>query len=203
MDNYVLAQDRARQAFLRRNHDGFATRPGISGNTEEITFRFLGTKTTVGLKTGEIAFQWENKIWKADYSEAFSVYDWLCDSKPQATASGEFCPAHGLPGVYVAGSGLSMSPKCLAEAADQEPGLFSRACEALGGRRLYLGDMAYEIPVVPGLTMVLKFYHRDEEFPPSMTILWDKNTLEFVRYETIYYIAGALCQRLELAMSCL
>ncbi len=203
MDNYLLAQDRARQAFLQRDHHSFAKRPGICANAEKITFRFLGTNTAVSLKTGEITFQWENQRWKADYSEAFSVYDWLCDSKPQALASGEFCPAHSLPGVYVAGSGLSMSPKCLAEAADQRPELFSRACEALGGRKLHLGDIAYEIPVVPGLTMALKFYHRDEDFPPSVTILWDKNTLEFVRYETIYYIAGALCQRLELAMSCL
>lgn len=203
MDNYLVARDRARKDFLQRDHDSLDKKPGVHRNSEELTFLFLGTKATVNLKNGEITFQWENKIWEAGFSETVSVYDWLCDSKPQAIASGEFCPVHSLPGVYVRGSGLSMSPQSLAEAIDRKPEIFSKACEALGGRSLPLGDISYEIPVVPGLTMALKFYHRDEDFPPSLTILWDKNTLQFVRYETIYYIAGALCQRLEWIMGCL
>lgn len=203
MDNYLVARDRARADFLQRDHSSLDKKPGVRRDSEGLHFRFLGTMTTVNMQTGKITFQWEDKIWEADFSETVSVYDWLCDSKPQAIASGEFCPVYSLPGVYVGGSGLSMSPQKLAETIDREPDLFSGACEALGGRSLLFGDKSYEIPVLPGLTMALKFYHRDEDFPPSLTILWDKNTLQFVRYETIYYIAGALCQRLELVMSCL
>ena len=44
-----------------------------------------------------------------------------------------------------------------------------------------LGDMAYRLPVFPGLDMMLKFYHADEDFPPSLDLLWDKNTLQFLQ----------------------
>ena len=48
--------------------------------------------------------------------------------------------------------------------------------------------------------MQLKFYHSDEDFPPSVTLLWDENMLQFVYYETVFYIAGVLLRRLQEAM---
>jgi len=56
------------------------------------------------------------------------------------------------------------------------------------------------VPIFPDLSMQLKFYFADEEFPPSLTFLWDKNILDFVRYETVYYIAGVLRDRLMEAL---
>ena len=37
----------------------------------------------------------------------------------------------------------------------------------------------------------------DYEFPASLQLLWDTNTLDFVHYETTYYIAGHLLSRLR------
>ena len=62
------------------------------------------------------------------------------------------------------------------------------------------------LPVFPGVSMCLKFYFADEEFPPQLTFLWDKNMLQFVRYETVYYIAGCirerLLKRIDAGLSC-
>ena len=55
-----------------------------------------------------------------------------------------------------------------------------------------LGDMSFRFPVFDGLTVILKFYHSDEEFPASAILLWDSNTLQYIFYETVFYIAGFL-----------
>jgi hypothetical protein len=41
---------------------------------------------------------------------------------------------------------------------------------------------------------MLKFYHSDEDFPAGLTFLWDENTLQFIHYETVFYIAGFLAR---------
>ena len=47
----------------------------------------------------------------------------------------------------------------------------------------------------------MKFYHSDEEFPASITLLWDENTLQYMYYETVFYVAGFLiheiCKEME------
>ena len=98
--------------------------------------------------------------------------------------------------ITVGGSGLVMSGGAQAKRIDAEPHRVRAACHAIGGREVALGDLGFEIPVFPGVAMCLKFYFGDEEFPPQLTFLWDKNMLQFVRYETVYYIAGCVQKRL-------
>ena len=45
--------------------------------------------------------------------------------------------------------------------------------------------------------MQLRFWHADEDFPPSLDLLWDRNTLQFLRYETTWFAAGVLRRRLR------
>jgi hypothetical protein len=55
-----------------------------------------------------------------------------------------------------------------------------------------MGDIGYQFPVFAELSVILKFYHADEDFPASVTLLWDENMLQFAFYETVFYIAGFL-----------
>ena len=89
----------------------------------------------------------------------------------------------------------------LEERIEKDPEGFRRACESLGGEKTGAGDMGYRLHIFPDLCMELKFYFADEDFPPQLTFLWDKNILQFVRYETVYYIAGCLCRLLKERMS--
>ncbi len=133
----------------------------------------------------------------ADFCESLTIFDWLCDRKEGAQAAREFCPVSSLPGVLVSGNGLVMNLAELAARIDRDPDAFCAACEAMGGKPTGAGDLGFEIMAFPDLPMQIKFYHSDEEFPASMTLLWDKNTLEFIRYETVYYLAGCLRKRLD------
>ena len=52
------------------------------------------------------------------------------------------------------------------------------------------------IPVFPFLPLYVQYWRGDEEFPPQLTLLWDKNTTQFLHYETVYYLTGFLLERL-------
>ena len=47
------------------------------------------------------------------------------------------------------------------------------------------------------LEMALFFWAGDEEFAPRMRFLWDENSLQYLRYETMHYLLGVLRQRLK------
>ena len=41
-----------------------------------------------------------------------------------------------------------------------------------------------------------QFWEGDEEFAPKIMILWYKKALDFMHFETLYYVIGLLLQRL-------
>lgn len=162
---------------------------------------FLGSPARIDCATG-IAYSQNGNNWeKCGFSSGLSIYDYVCDRKSGAKAAHSYCPVGSLPGVFVGGSGLSMEPKKLAQRIEKNKEAFQKACLAMGGKEIKMGDMGYALPVFPDLSVLLKFYFGDADFPPSLTFLWDKSMLQFVRYETVYYIAGALVEKLESQMN--
>ena len=192
MNNYEKMQRDAAVRFTSYAAEKMAAKPGITADGKYLTTFFFGACVKVCMATGAVTMDGE----PAGFSASLAVYDWLCDGKPDAVAADEFAPVNSLPGVYVRGSGLSMEFPALAQAIEENPTGFRNACIRMGGRAVELGDMGFQIPVFPGLSMQLKFYYSDDEFPPALTFLWDKHMLDFVRYETIYYICGVLGERL-------
>lgn len=197
MDNYLLARERARSYFCEYARTHPVGRPQAAVQEGAFCFPFLGAQTRVRQSDGEVTFSWAfGPDWQGNFEETLSVYDWLTHD-PDAKAAGAFCPVYALPGVLVRGSGLSMEDQTLSRLADGAPDAFAAACRGLGGVPVELGDLAFQIPIFPGLDLLLKFYHGDEEFPPQMTYLWDRNSLCFLRYETVYYVSGCLSGRLR------
>lgn len=200
MDNYAVARDRAREYFLQYDQTKIFLRAGVREEGAWFILRFLGADYRIERKTGRIEGSDDGfaTVWEASFEEALSIYDRLCDGKPGARAADEFCPVHSLPGVLLGGSGgLTMNGGTLPVQIDKNPEAFRSAAEALGGAAIAMGDIGYRLQVFPDLPMLLKFYHSDEDFPAQLVFLWDRNTLDFVRYETVYYIAGCLISRLR------
>ncbi len=188
MNNYEKMLEAARVRFLDYDISQIAKRPGVTDEGECLTTRFLGETVTIRKADGHIFLNGR----PAGFGEGLTIYDWLCDAKPDAAASYDFCPVSSLPGVLVRGSGLVMNCDALAAKIHQKPAAFAAAVEKMGGKMLPLGDLGCQIMAFPDLPVQIKFYHADEEFPPSLTLLWDKNILQFIRYETVYYLAGCL-----------
>lgn len=187
----------ARQHFLEYDPAVLAGRPGVTDGGDYLTTCFFGQQARICKADGVITL--DGKL--ANFGEGLSLYDWLCDGRPDAVASGEYCAVGSLPGVLVSGSGLVMSADGLAAKIHGVPERFHAACARLDAAPIPMGDIGYCVPIFPGISVCLKFYFADEEFPPQLTFLWDKNILQFVRYETVYYIAGCLTTRLTALMN--
>ena len=72
-----------------------------------------------------------------------------------------------------------------------------RACRALHGIPQPKGDVAYQLALFPFLPVLLRFWDADEDFPASLQVLLDKNTLNFIHYETLMYALSHLMRRLR------
>ena len=197
MNNYDRMLLSAQQRFLEYDPHLLAIRPGVEDRANHFSTRFLGQQACIFKDNGCVTLDGE----MADFIQTLSILDWLCDGKPDAVASEAYCPVASLPGVYVGGSGLSMEMPSLADAIHVAPDVFRNASQTMGATEEKLGDLGAKLEIFPGLTMCLKFYFGDEEFAPQLTLLWDRNMLHFVRYETIYYIDGCLQKRLLALMN--
>lgn len=193
MNNYEIMLNAARLHFLEYDPLALTGKPGVTDGGEYISTCFLGQQVQINKSDGSIFLDGR----PADFSQGLSLYDWLCDGSPDAAAAGEYCTVGSLPGVLVSGNGLVMSADALAEKIHAFPARFHAACARLDAQPIAMGDIGCCIPIFPGVSVCLKFYFGDEEFPPQLTFLWDKNILQFVRYETVYYIAGCLEKRLR------
>ena len=88
-----------------------------------------------------------------------------------------------------------------AERFEENPEGFRRACENLGGHPFPQGDIAYVLPLFDGLPVLVQLWFGDEEFPANLRFLWDENTPDYIRYETMWYAKGMLLKRLEEEMT--
>ena len=124
-----------------------------------------------------------------------TIYDILCDSKPDARVSGRFQNAWNQRNVSSAPNGSLFQSS--ADFFSGKCALLSAACERLGGERVSTGDVGFDIPVFNEIKMRMLFWDADDEFPASMNLQWDEHILDFMRYETTFYAAGFILNRLR------
>ena len=195
-DNYAITTARAAQLFLGYDSAAMAEKFDLPLDEEFLYITFVAAPYRVSRKTGLVErLDGENSA-PAGFNESLTIYDVLCDSKPGCRLSGRYCRVNSLPGVaQTAGLGNDLFDS-YAGRFDRDPAALARACEALGGAPLSGADVGYTLPLFPFLPVQLRFWRSDEEFPPSLQLLWDEHTLQFMRYETTYYAAGHLFDRL-------
>lgn len=195
MDNYEIARDRAQAYFLNFDQDSIICRWRLDHDESFLYVEFLGNSYAVCRKTGMITRRHDGM--QAGFSEALSIFDFLCHSEEAQFPAGSFAPVNSLPGAPKAGGVETNFHASTAKALDQDPEGFRQACLALGGTPVDMGDIGYRFSVFGQLELILKFYRSDEDFPASITLLWDKNTLQYIFYETTFYVAGFLLQTIQ------
>ena len=140
----------------------------------------------------ETAVRKLNEGEQAEFEEVLSIFDLLCHAGTGKCMSGRFASVNSLKGRgAVVGVGTAFHGKAAAT-FDRDPEGFKKACLESGGTEISLGDVGFSFPLFGELTVQLKFYRADEDFPASVTLLWDENLLRYVYYETVFYMAGFL-----------
>ena len=191
-DNYQLSRTRAQAYFLGFDQQAILDAWNLQYDEQYLYAAFLGNPHRICRKTGCV-FRPDGQ--EAGFEEALSIFDLLCHESPCKTLSGIFAPVNSLKGRPPIGVGTDFHSEA-ANCFDRQQDAFQAACLALGGTAIPLGDLGFSFPVFRELTVRLKFYGSDEDFPASVVLLWDENTLQYIYYETVFYIAGFLLHRI-------
>ena len=194
MDNYKISRDRAQRYFLGFDQKKLLNAWRLQHDESLIYLDFLGKSYRICRKTGTVYRVRDGQ--QADFNVVLSIFDLLCHENGQKVVTGRYAPVNSLKGAAAVGVGTDFYGK-FAEKIDGDPERFRLACLRCGAEPVQMGDIGFRFPVFGKLDVILKFYHSDEDFPASVTLLWEENMLRFVHYETVFYIAGALLRQLE------
>lgn len=194
-DNYQIQAQQAKQCFLRYDQQEIIARCQLRYDDAYLYTTFLHQNYRICRKSGNMQRQ-QGDAWidGNSFGEVMTLLDWLCDSKPHRFLSGQWVNAHGFH------RNLQEKEDGNALFFDAHPEAFEKACRALGGVKREGGDISYTIELMDGFSVWLRLWHGDEEFPPQLSCLWDKNMTMYIRYETSWYVLGLLMQRLREAM---
>lgn len=83
------------------------------------------------------------------------------------------------------------------ECAPQELDL---AAEKLGGKKIDLGDLAYEFTALPLLPLVLSFWKGEEEIPSSANLLFDASVEDFLPLDLLWAVSAYVVNALSLVL---
>ena len=160
----------------------------------------LGRAYRIDRRSGQVSWSDDGFLTstEADYNAAMTLYDVLCCSQPDCRLAHTWVNVRSLARVqggtlekssdFFQGAGRIFSGK--AEA-------LARSCQALQGKKLDQGDVAYQLDLLPFLPLQLVFWEADEDFPASLQFFVDRNTLAYMHYETLMFALSHVLDRLQ------
>ena len=193
--NYDKMREAARQRFLTYDMEKLRRRLELPEDPAGIRVPFLGKPLLVRRADGEVT---DAAGEKASFEAAMSVWDLLCRSEETPRLSGKLVPTMELHHIMGANSVHEDLNRRDAAAFSGREAALADACRALGGVPGSRGDVSFRIPVFGDLFPVeLRFWSADEEFPAQLQFFWDANALDFLHYETLWYVSAALTAALR------
>lgn len=200
MDNYDLQVDIGKRIFLEYDQEQIIRKYRLDADRQYIYLTYLNTPCRINRQTGGIE-EYIN-MWQEcrDFSTVMTVYDLLCYHKGETAPVlfQQWCAV----GTFVV-SGVTQTEgftRKYAKLFNSRLSDLKTACERLGGALqppMAGADLTCEIPVTSFFSVLLQFWAGDEEFPPKLLILWDRNTDSFLHFETTFYLQGDLLRQLQ------
>ncbi len=199
-NNYEQAVLQAQALFLNYDQNKMLQRFLLEADNAYLYINFVGERYRICRGTGLVerptAGGWE----RAKFNAAMSIFDLLCNANGCPVLTGEWGTASS--GMKATMSG-ALEQTLFAEKAERFAGredALRAACIALDGVETTGADVAYTIAAFDWLPVQMRFWSPDDEFPATIQLYWDKATLRYIHYETTYYVADRLFDRLgELA----
>lgn len=197
--NYDIMRDRMELEFARHDLDGIIGKFALRSDAGYIYLRFAGREYRIDRTAGRT--EWycgARQVYiHADYSASMTIFDMLTWSRPGCRLDGCFVPPGELGGmIQSASSGIGIFSGQAAYFAGRCEQL-RQACLKLGGRPAATGDVSSIIPLFDFFPVMLQFWDADEEFGAVLKFMWDRNTTDFIHYETVAFASGHLIERLK------
>lgn len=198
-DNYLKQAAQAKAYFLTYDQEALIRKLNLA-HDEDYLYPVLFSQTyRLSRKTGDLARQGKHGWEDANtHGEVMTLLDLICDSRGDRFLSGKWKDMAQFGHAFHQNLLEERDP--LAERCQERPEVFRRWCEALGGKPMPTGDIAYSIEVFDGLPLMIQLWFGDEDFPASLRLLWDENALMYLKYETMYFAREVLLSRLKREM---
>ena len=200
--NYDRQVDIGRRIFMEYDQDKIIRKYELLADEHWIYLDYLDTSYRISRENGKIEEQQKENCWKEcrSYDTVMTIYDLLCYAK------GDTAPvlygAWQTLGNFAVGSspGTGAFTKKYAKQFRNSAEKLKVACKKLGGimqKPMARADVTCLIPVTSFFSVLLQFWDGDEEFEPELVLLWDKNSNQFLHFETMFYLQGDLLDRIK------
>ena len=203
--NYDLQVDIGKRIFLEYDQKLLIRKFHLEADERYLYLTYLNTPCRIARSGGGIEERIEG-AWKEcrSFSTVMTVYDLLCYHKGEAAPalSGQWCAV----GNFVV-TGVTNTETFTKKYAARLGGRLEElkaAAQSLGGvlqPRVAGADLTCKFQVTPFFSVLLQFWEGDDEFEPRLMLLWDRNTDQFMHFETTFYLQGDLLERLWNHMS--
>ena len=198
-DNYLKQAAQAKAYFLTYDQEALIRKLNLAYDEDYLYPVFFSQTYRLSRKTGDLARQGKHGWEDANtHGEVMTLLDLICDSREDRFVSGKWKDMAQFGHTFHQNLLEERDP--LAEACQERPEVFRRWCEALGGKPMPTGDIAYSIEVFDGLPLMIQLWFGDEDFPAGLRLLWDENALMYLKYETMYFAREVLLSRLKREM---
>jgi hypothetical protein len=192
-------RDAMADVFLQYDQSAMIRKFGLEHDAAYLYVVFVNRRYRIDRRSGKVSWSGDGFRTQenADYNAAMTIYDVLCCSKADCCLAHEWVSVGSLSGIR--GGTLGKGSNFFQDAGKPFSGqtqALARACEALGGKRLERGDVAYALALFPFLPVSLRFWDGDEEFPASLQLLVDRNILDYMHYETLMFALSHMLERL-------
>lgn len=201
VSNYELQVDVGKRIFLEYDQECMIQKYALEADSRWIYLTYLNTPCRISRSSGTV----EETIsggWQEcrSYSTVMTIYDLLCYHKGQFAPAlfNQWCSV----GTFVV-TGVTRTDtftKKYARLFDGRVDELKAACVKLGGSLLASlsgADVTCRFEVTPFFPVLLQFWESDEEFPPQLVLLWDRNADSFLHFETTFFLQGDLLERLR------
>ncbi len=196
-NNYDRAARQAEQLFLSYDQEALIRAFSLDADGSYLYVRFVARPYRIGRQSGAVE---RGPDWsRAGFEEVLSIFDALCHGEQPPAPRGAWVQTGSLRGM-AAGPASINQPESAARLA-RSLALLPAACRALDGDVTGGGDSGgdfnCEFPIIAGISARLRLWLPDDEFPAQVQFRWNMNVLDFLHYETLFYIQIHLLRRLE------
>ena len=196
-DNYNKMELQARQLFLKLDQQSVISDWGLRSDANYIYADFFGKELRIDRKTAVISSEEPDPVLESTCNESMILFDILSRRSPLPEASGRWASISMLGGHIGAGHDRTLRNEPQAAVFAGQTERLAAACESIGGTPFSKADVGYAIPVFRDFRILFQFWDADDEFPASIKYLFDENALQYMNYETLWYVMGAAYKRIR------
>ncbi|MGN0962810.1 MAG: DUF3786 domain-containing protein [Clostridia bacterium] len=197
-NNYELTFGRAEKEFLRFDQEEILRAGHLKADDEYIYVTFFYALYRIDRRSGRMEKQMSDGGYRhAAYNEGMGIFDAICEPTPFRRLCGEMVDMNYFTNTSFNGRSM-FQPYADRFAANLEK--FRKVCLEIGGRPQKESDAGFAFDLFDFLPMTLLLWEGEEGIPAAIRFLWDRNTTDFIRFETMFIVITHVLETLSAAM---